>query len=70
MGDQRVGLAVSDPTQTLGTPLEPERRQNYRDWIKNVIEKENIVLILVGMPYLASGKIGTQAQKTKSFIGE
>ncbi len=70
MGDQRVGLAVSDPTQTLGTPLKPERRQNYREWIKNVIEKENIVLILVGMPYLPSGKIGTQAKKTKSFIGE
>ena len=70
MGDQRVGLAISDPTQTLATPLKSKSRQKFGEWITPILKQENIAVILVGMPYLPSGEIGTQARKTKNFIGK
>ena len=70
MGDRRVGLAISDPSQTLATPLKSISRQMSKTLITQVVKQEQIVHILVGMPYLPSGHIGTQARKTKSFIDQ
>ena len=68
MGDKRNGVAVSDPTQTLATPRSAIPRNRAQSQILKLSRDENASLIIVGMPYLASGCLGTQADKTQQFI--
>ena len=68
MGDKRIGVAVSDPTLTLATPRSAIPRYRAESRILKLCQEENISLIVVGMPFLASGLIGTQAEKTQQFI--
>ena len=68
MGDKRIGVAVSDPTLTLATPRSAIPRQRAESRILKLCQEENASLIVVGMPFLASGLIGTQAEKTQQFI--
>ena len=68
MGDKRIGVAVSDPTQTLATPRSAIPRHRAQSQILKLSRDENASLIIVGMPYLASGCLGTQADKTQQFI--
>ena len=66
----RIGVAISDPTQTISTPLESLPRKNAVSKINKICCSRNVVLILVGMPYLPSGELGTQANLTNQFIQE
>jgi putative Holliday junction resolvase len=68
VGDKRIGVAVSDPTQTLATPRSAIPRNRAQSQILKLSRDENASLIIVGMPYLASGCLGTQADKTQQFI--
>ncbi|MDC0035390.1 Holliday junction resolvase RuvX [Chloroflexi bacterium] len=68
IGNVRVGVAVSDPTQTISTPLNGLIRKNAIRGIEKICSERDIVLILVGMPYLPSGELGTQANITEQFI--
>ena len=68
MGDKRIGVAVSDPTLTLATPRSAIPRHRAQSQILKLSRDENASLIIVGMPYLASGCLGTQADKTQQFI--
>ena len=61
-------MAVSDPTQTLATPRSAIPRHREESQILKLAHDENASLIIVGMPFLASGHIGTQADKTQQFI--
>ena len=61
-------MAVSDPTQTLATPRSAIPRHSAQSQILKLSRDENASLIIVGMPYLASGCLGTQADKTQQFI--
>ena len=70
VGNVRIGVAVSDPTQTISTPIESLRRNNAISEIDKICSVRNIVLILVGLPYLPSGELGTQANLTMQFIRE
>ena len=70
VGNVRIGVAASDPTQTISTPLNSLTRKNSISEIKEICSDRGIVLILVGMPYLPSGKLGTQARITEAFINE
>ena len=68
MGDKRIGVAVSDPTLTLATPRSAIPRHRAESRILKLCQEENASLIVVGMPFLASGLTGTQAEKTQQFI--
>ena len=61
-------MAVSDPTQTLATPRSAIPRHRAQSQILKLSRDENASLIIVGMPYLASGCLGIQADKTQQFI--
>ena len=70
VGDKRIGIAISDPTQTLASTRPACPRKNGAKIISEIATSECCSLILVGLPYLPSGKIGSQAIKTNSFIDE
>ena len=72
-GDKRIGVALSDPTQTLASPFTIIERvtdeQAIRDILKIVTENK-VDCIIVGLPHSMDGSIGYQAEKVQLFAGQ
>ncbi len=69
VGDRRVGLALSDPTGLLASPLGVVERglSDLADIIR-VAERNEVAEIVVGLPLSMSGDSGSQAGKVRAFI--
>ena len=72
VGDRRIGVALSDPLGILATPLTTIERATPDtkaaiDAILALAEQHQAAEILVGIPYLMSGRIGAQARITLDF---
>ena len=72
IGDRRIGVALSDPLGMLASPLTTiERATSDTDAAIHAIlalaEEHEAAEILVGIPYLMSGRIGAQARITLDF---
>lgn len=68
-GSVRLGVAVSDPTRTLASPLEtipvgPETLNRLR----KLIEEYRISRIVVGYPLNLKGEAGRSAVKVDEFL--
>ena len=71
VGDRRVGLAISDPTALLASPLGTvERGPSDIEDIIRVAEDNHAAKIVVGLPLTLAGDSGTQAGKIRRFIRE
>ena len=71
VGDRRIGLAVSDPSNLLAIPLGAIRRTRRESDIDAVIRhatERNADRLVVGMPLSLNGRVGPQARKVNSFI--
>jgi putative Holliday junction resolvase len=69
-GSGRCGVAVSDPTGTLATPLEAIRRPTTRKGFNRLlaaIREQAPVLVLVGLPLALSGDDTAQTAETRAF---
>jgi len=69
-GTKRLGLALSNPDQTIASPLETwERRDVAQDgrYLLKVVREYSIVGIVVGLPVHMSGDEGTKAKEARSF---
>jgi putative Holliday junction resolvase len=70
VGDRRIGVAVSDPTGLLATPVEIYTRRNspqdvdHIDALRHELEAERVI---VGLPKNMNGTEGPQAEKTREF---
>ena len=70
VGDKKIGVALSDPSQVLASPLKTIIRVTDDIAIKEIIglaRKHDISKIIVGLPYSLSGAIGKQAEKVLLF---
>ena len=73
VGDRRIGVALSDPLGILASPLTTiDRRTTPEteaaiDAVLALAEQHEAAEILVGIPYLMSGRIGAQARITLDF---
>lgn len=70
VGDRRIGIAVSDFTGSLATPVEVyTRRGSEADagHIADVLERHDASRVVVGLPKNMNGTEGDQAQKTRDF---
>ena len=69
VGDRRVGLAISDPTGMLASPLGAvERGASDLDDIVRVAEDNGAEEIVVGLPLTMSGEVRQQAGKVRAFV--
>lgn len=69
-GAARCGCAVSDPTGTLATPLEPVLRPGTRKGIRRVVilaEELGVRRIVVGLPLSLSGGDSAQTVETRAW---
>lgn len=69
-GDARIGLALSDESETLASPLQTYNSQSMRkdiDYISVLAKEKNAGLIVLGLPINMDGSMGERANKTQSF---
>jgi putative Holliday junction resolvase len=66
LGSKRVGVAVSDRSGTIASPLTVlQRSGRFRtdhERIKALVEEEEAVLVVVGLPLSMDGSVGKAAQ--------
>lgn len=68
VGDKRIGVAMSDPSGTVAGPLTIiERKNDIADVeaIVDIVRRNEIGRIIVGLPLAADGGFGIQAEKVK-----
>jgi putative Holliday junction resolvase len=71
VGDRRVGVAVSDPTELLARPVSVlVRRSNAIDAVAigQIVADLGIRAIVVGTPLAADSTLGVQAKKTRAYV--
>lgn len=70
VGEKTIGLALSDATRTVASPLETiERGKFARDMEKlaAIIRKQDIAGLVIGYPVNMDGSLGPRAQSTRTF---
>ena len=72
VGDKRIGVALSDAGGILASPLTIiERTPSSTDDIEailKIVQERDVARIIVGLPRLMSGVIGSQAEKVQAFV--
>ena len=66
-GEKRLGLALSDPTQIIASPLTVLESQSMKKdalAIQQAAEDQGAVLIIIGQPLHWDGTESTQSQKS------
>jgi putative Holliday junction resolvase len=69
-GTRRIGVAVSDETQTIAQPLEYIPAEPFAEFLarlKHLLAEKEISLILLGHPRNMDGSYGPAAQKVEAF---
>ncbi len=70
LGSNTIGMAVSDATQIIASPLETLRRGKFRDdsaKLVALIEDRDIGGIVLGLPVGMDGTEGPRCQATRQF---
>ena len=70
-GTRRIGVAVSDETKTIATPMEfipAESMGQVVERLQQILREKEIELILIGMPRNMDGSYGPATEKVKEFI--
>ena len=70
IGDVRIGVAVSDPTGTIASPVEVIQRVGWGPDTRKICElcaRYETDRILSGLPLNMDGSEGFQAQKVRAF---
>ena len=73
IGDRRIGIAVSDPTRTIASPVEVLTRVGWGPDVRHIAElcaRYETTEILSGLPLNMDGSEGFQAQKVREFCAQ
>ena len=70
-GDKTIGIAVSDKSLTIATPIKTIRRKSIsKDLIElfDLIEVYNVGGLIVGLPLSLNGKDNIRTEKVRKFV--
>ena len=73
VGDKWIGVALSDPSGILASPLTVIERKGGSGDIKaitDIIEHNQVEQIVVGLPRSMKGTVGKQAEKVYDFVAK
>jgi len=71
VGGRRIGVALSDTTRVLASPLttlRAEPRDRVLSEIAALVQRHEVVEVVVGLPLTLSGEIGPQAHLIQLFV--
>ncbi len=69
-GDKRIGLALSDLTQTIASPYQTYTRVNLSkdlQYLADLVNEKEAKVIVFGLPLNMDGSEGVRVEKTKAF---
>ncbi|MGI6455322.1 MAG: Holliday junction resolvase RuvX [bacterium] len=72
-GSKRIGLALSDELRITAQPykyLENKERSALLQELGEIIQKENVTEVLIGLPKRLDGSSGPQAEEAKSLAND
>jgi putative holliday junction resolvase len=72
LGEVRIGLALSDPTQTIASPaetLQVPRNQDgpTLDALVNAVDRHDVSGLVIGEPRQLDGSVGEAAKRARRF---
>jgi len=70
VGDRRIGVALSDPTGLIASPLTILYRVAEKkdlEAIADLIAEHSVELVVIGLPTTLRGEMGPQAQRVMRF---
>jgi putative Holliday junction resolvase len=71
VGGRRIGVALSDTTRVLASPLttlRAEPRDRALGEIAALVQRHEVAEVVVGLPLTLSGEIGPQAHVIQLFV--
>ena len=71
VGGRRIGVALSDTTRLLASPLttlRAEPRDRVLSEIAALVQRHEVAEVVVGLPLTLSGEIGPQAHVIQLFV--
>jgi putative Holliday junction resolvase len=73
VGGRRIGVALSDTTRVLASPLttlRAEPRERALAQIAALVAQHEVAEVVVGLPLTLGGEVGPQAQIVQTFADE
>ncbi|HBR00639.1 MULTISPECIES: Holliday junction resolvase RuvX [unclassified Roseofilum] len=70
IGQKRIGVAGCDLLGLLATPLTTIYRESFETdvaLLKPIIIEREVSILIIGLPYLMDGQLGTQAQQVQKY---
>ena len=67
LGDVYIGTAISDENLIIGAPLKTVYAEDLKEFLRDILVKEKILTIVVGLPITMRG---TESQQTKKIIND
>ena len=71
VGEARTGVALSDPLGLIASPYETIQVKSPRadaEAVRALVEEQEAVRIVVGVPLNMQGEVGPQAEKVLEFV--
>jgi len=69
-GTKYIGTAISDQTNIISIPYRTLDKKSLMDEIIEIIERENIYGVIIGMPYHLDGSESEMSEQVKKFALE
>jgi putative Holliday junction resolvase len=73
VGDRRIGVALSDPGQTLARGLRVVQRRSKKadmELLASLVEEHEVEKIVVGHPLGLDGSAGEQARSVEEYVAD
>ena len=70
LGDKTIGVAVTDATRCIASPLKTVKRTRFKEdmaALKEIIGAYGVVGIILGLPINMNGTEGPRVQKSRQF---
>lgn len=70
VGSKTIGLALSDTTLTIATPMETIKRSKFTkdaNYLLQLAAEQDVSGLVIGMPYNMDGTEGPRCQSTRQF---
>jgi len=71
IGEKRIGVALSDPSGILASPLTRVHASDTGDAIEAIaqlVRQYEVGLVIAGLPYSMDGSLGQQAERVQDFL--
>ena len=69
-GLARVGLAISDPSRTISSPLPAVAAEDALHHVKSLVDDNSATEVVVGVPLNMDGTISEMAEEAIAFVAQ